>query len=149
MWSNSGQSSWTQMVLWPPPFLSLSHPLQHKQSKLWLRPIMLLLCHLGTLQSLAPHNSALACHDGRLLSSVYIFVPCPQVRVEQRNESWYHYNISSGLYHAFQFTVGMADLCIIFHCSIYMPPNVGEALSADDCCFFEWLLVSLFYFNIS
>lgn len=49
----------------------------------------------------------------------------------------------------FQFTIGTADLHIIFHFSIYMPLNVGEALSIGNWCFFEWLLMSLFYFNIS
>lgn len=49
----------------------------------------------------------------------------------------------------FQFTIGAADLHVIFHFSIYMPLNVGEALSIGKWCFFEWLLMSLFNFNIS
>lgn len=68
-------------VLWPPLFLSLSYPLYYKPSRVWLRPIGLFLCHLGTLQSLAPHTSALAPCQRKLISSINISVPCPQVKV--------------------------------------------------------------------
>lgn len=53
-----------------------------KQSRVWLTPIALLLYHLGTLQSLAPHTSSLAHSQGRPVPSIYISVPCPQVKVE-------------------------------------------------------------------
>lgn len=144
---NGVQSSWTQMCsshLCPCPCHTLCKTVKG-------------LAHTYRIASLPFGNSPVAGSTHFLIGtlsgqacSIHLHI-CTLSSSQSRVEKWVLLPLQRLVRHMPCISIFCRHrrLCIIFHFSIYMPLIIGKLLSTGDCCIFEWLLVSLSYFNIS